>query len=220
MTMKSHPDPHATEVLNPVAAVTEKLNAVSQTTEVLHPVPRITEKVNPAAAAIPAQRQNSQPSPAPAWTHASAPAPTSLQRPRWEHLPTERHPFEDSPAMAVQQPERGSEPGPQQRLRAAQRLTQQAADRRPSTEQRPANDPQRWQRTAVVTAPAQGTLVAAGLAACDYLTRTVSILGLLAVVGMVTAGTAQPPTHERTPGTTVATAPAHQGASSSSHHQR
>jgi hypothetical protein len=212
MTMKSFADPHATEVLNPVQQVTEKLNAVPQVTEKFAAVSPVTEKLNPVVAAIPAQRQDSRPAPSPASAHISAPAPADPQRPRWEHLPTERHPRQASPEPAGRHPERGPEQTPQQRLRLAQERTRKAAPK-----QRVATDPPRWQRTAVA-APQQGALAAAGLAACDYLIRTVSILGLLAVVGMVTAGTAQTP--ERAPGTTVATAPAHQGSFSSNHHQR
>ncbi|MDT7638011.1 MAG: hypothetical protein QOC83_2299, partial [Pseudonocardiales bacterium] len=54
MTMKSHPDPNATEVLNPVQQATEKLAPVAQVTEKLTPVVR-------AIPAIPAQRQDSRP---------------------------------------------------------------------------------------------------------------------------------------------------------------
>jgi len=97
----------------------------------------------------------------------------------------------------------------------------QAVSRKQAAPTEPAAPRQRWQRSAVAVAPAQGTLAAAGFAACDYLIRTVSVLGLLAVVGMVTAGTAQTqaPDPGRTPSTTVATAPAHPGSSTSTHHR-
>ena len=71
----------------------------------------------------------------------------------------------------------------------------------------------------MTVAPAQSTLAAAGFAACDYLIRTVSILGLLAVVGMVTSGTSQTHAAQERAGTTVATTPAHPGSFTSTHHQ-
>ena len=200
MTMKSHLDPNATEVLNPVPQATEKLHADSQATEKLAPVAQVTEKLTPVIRAIPAQRQDSRPGPSSAAVsaHAYAPAHTASQRPRWEHLPTEHHPDQPTPT---------------------QRPTPESAPKQQSAPKPSALKPQRWQRSAVATAPQQGTLAAAGLAACDYLTRTVSILGLLAVVGMVTAGTAQTQTQQRTPGTTVANAPAHPGAFTSTRHR-
>lgn len=99
---------------------------------------------------------------------------------------------------------------------------QEAAAKQEVAPKAPTAPKQRWQRSAVTVAPAQGTLAAAGFAACDYLIRTVSVLGLLAVVGMATAGTAKHqvpnPAQGRTPSTTVATAPAHPGSFSSTRH--
>jgi hypothetical protein len=216
MTMKSFADQHATEVLKPVEQVTEKLDAVPQVTEKLAVVVPATEKLavvvpateklTPVVAAIPAQRQDS--TPAPVTAHLSPPAQAGPHRRRWEHLPTEYHPGQTAPRQQAA-------PAPE-----PQAAPEQAPPTSQPSKPRSAPKQQRWQRSAVATAPARGPLVAAGLAACDYLIRTVSILGLLAVVGMVTAGssgTAQ--TEDRAPGTTVATSPAHPGGFSSTHHQ-
>jgi hypothetical protein len=228
MTMKSFADQHATEVLKPVEQVTEKLDAVPRVTEKLAVVVPATEKLavvvpateklTPVVAAIPAQRQDSRP--APVTAHVSTPAQAGPQRRRWEHLPTEYHPGQNAPRQqAAPEPEPQAAPKQQAAPEQASPTPKSAPPSQPS---KPKSAPkqQRWQRSAVATAPARGPLVAAGLAACDYLIRTVSILGLLAVVGMVTAGssgTAQ--TEDRAPGTTVATSPAHPGGFTSTHHQ-
>jgi hypothetical protein len=222
MTMKSPADAHATEadrteLLRPVARVTEtqhltdateKLSVVTPATEKLSPVSPAADATEKLVAVIPAQRLNSRPGhPQPA---AVAPAPIAALPSRWEHLPTEHHPAEP----AVRPPAESAVPQP---------AVRQPALRRPERAARPAPRPphaprQLWQRSAVLLKPAQGPFAAAGFAACDYLIRTVSILGLLAVVGMVSAGTAQTQAPERTPGTTVATAPAHPGAFTSTRH--
>lgn len=203
MTTKSQPDPHATEafqsaairteVLRPVRRTTESSNAdiagACDATEKLEVVTPTTEKLTPVVPLIPAQRQDSRSTPTS--IYEPTPVQVSRPRPRWEHFPTERHP---SP------PEQAT---PKQRVSGQPGVTEQ----------------QRWQRSAVAPAPARGTLAAAGFAACDYLIRTVSILGLLAVVGMVTAGTAQTHAQERTPGTTVASSPAHQNGFTSTPHR-
>jgi hypothetical protein len=236
MTMKSHPDPNATEAFDSAAFDSAAFQSAALQTEVLRPVPRTigtsyvitgtagacevteklvavspatspatapaTEKLSPIVAAIPAQRQDSHPVPTPA--HGPIPAQPHRPRPQWEHLPTERHPIQAAP---TQRPASKKQTAPKP-------LPKQSVSESPA-----APGQQRWQRSAVTVAPTQGTLAAAGFAACDYLIRTVSILGLLAVVGMVTAGTAQSHTQEQTPGTTVATAPAHPGAFTSTHRQ-
>src|SRR5581483_11371715 len=97
------------------------------------PAPEATEKLNPVVAAIPAQRRDSRPSPAPsplfvpaqpvapAQPVVPAPAPGVQHRARLEHLPTENHPVETAST---------SERTPQSRLRAAQLLVQRTTDLR------------------------------------------------------------------------------------------
>lgn len=203
-----------TVALRPVKQVTggARPDNSADATEKLVAVAPVTEKLNPVVAAIPAQRRDSTAVPTP--NHPARLARATRPRPRWEHLPTERHPAQAAPAPL---PSPTPQAAPRAQPAPPPRSATPAAPQRLLVAKQP-----RWERSAIATMPRQGTLAAAGFAACDYVIRTVSILGLLAVVGMITAGTSQTHTEQaQEPGTTTAaTAPAHPGVFTSTRHLR